>query len=308
MLGSPLSVRLSLVLSLLCLVVGFGSPAAAADAVEAALTRDPPVDAAYPATMVELTVTSAGARLPAHIYVAAGAGPHPTVVLLHGFPGNERNLDIAQALRRFGFNTVFFHYRGAWGAEGPYSILGQRDDIAAVIAHLSDAEIAAALRVDASRISVLGHSLGGWLALASGARSAELQCVIALAPANLALWQDELAGSADPRGFAAYADTLFMLSGMSAQSLRDEIAAAPREALDTRGFGAQLAGRAVFLAVGEDDDVTPAATDWAPVAAAYGAVPGLRFTGRLLPGDHSFSTSRLRLIREILSWAGSNCR
>ena len=74
------------------------------------------------------------------------------------------------------------------------------------------------------------------------------------------------------------------------------------------GFGPGLAGKAVFLAVGEDDDVTPAATDWAPVATAYAAVPGVRFTGRLLPGDHSFSTSRVRLTREILSWAGANCR
>ena len=32
--------------------------------------------------------------------IAAGAGPHPTMLLLHGLPGNERNLDLAQAARR----------------------------------------------------------------------------------------------------------------------------------------------------------------------------------------------------------------
>jgi len=38
------------------------------------------------------------------------------VVLLHGYPGNERNLDLAQARRRDGWDIVFFHYRGAWGS------------------------------------------------------------------------------------------------------------------------------------------------------------------------------------------------
>ena len=44
---------------------------------------------------------------------ANGQGPHPTIVLLHGFPGNEKNLDLAQSLRRAGYNVLFFHYRGA---------------------------------------------------------------------------------------------------------------------------------------------------------------------------------------------------
>jgi hypothetical protein len=34
---------------------------------------------------------------------------------LHGFPGNERNFDVAQALRRAGYAALVFHYRGSWG-------------------------------------------------------------------------------------------------------------------------------------------------------------------------------------------------
>jgi hypothetical protein len=32
------------------------------------------------------------------IYIASGAGPHPTVLMLHGFPGNEKNLDLAHSV------------------------------------------------------------------------------------------------------------------------------------------------------------------------------------------------------------------
>ena len=41
-------------------------------------------------------------RLLSVLYTAGGEGPHPTVILLHGIPGCERNLNLAQALRRAG--------------------------------------------------------------------------------------------------------------------------------------------------------------------------------------------------------------
>jgi esterase/lipase len=46
------------------------------------------------------------------LYLAQGKGPHATVLFLHGFPGNEKNIDLAQAVRRAGFNALVFYYRG----------------------------------------------------------------------------------------------------------------------------------------------------------------------------------------------------
>ena len=59
-------------------------------------------DSVHPPAMVELAFESNGHRVNGLMYLAQGAGPHPTVILLHGYPGNERNLDLAQALRRAG--------------------------------------------------------------------------------------------------------------------------------------------------------------------------------------------------------------
>jgi len=47
------------------------------------------------ASIGEFAIPSAGSRMNAILYRPAGPGPHPLVVLLHGFPGNERNLDLA---------------------------------------------------------------------------------------------------------------------------------------------------------------------------------------------------------------------
>src|ERR671911_674101 len=68
-----------------------------------------------------VTFDSAGAALPGVMHLPAGPGPHPAVVLLHGFPGNERNFDLAQDLRRAGYAALIFHYRGSWGAAGDWS-------------------------------------------------------------------------------------------------------------------------------------------------------------------------------------------
>jgi pimeloyl-ACP methyl ester carboxylesterase len=264
----------------------------------------------YPASVAELTFDSHGARLPGHAYLAAGAGPHPTVVLLHGFPGNERNLDLAQALRRAGFNAVFFHYRGAWGAEGTYRLAHLVPDAQAVLAYLRQAENAARLRVDRRALSVLGHSLGGYVALATGERADDLRCVMALSPANPGLWKRGLeADSAEVRQrLLPYADTLFMLRDFSAASLAEELRVMPMAALDTTGFAPGLRGKSVLLLVGADDTVTPAATMFEPARAAYAAKDDIDLTAQVISGDHSFSWSRLALGERIVNWAVRHCR
>ena len=65
-----------------------------------------------------VVITSAGSKLLGALYCAAGAGPHPTALVLHGIPGLEKNTDIAYALRDAGWNALVFHYRGCWGSEG----------------------------------------------------------------------------------------------------------------------------------------------------------------------------------------------
>ena len=45
----------------------------------------------------------------------------PVVILCHGMPGQDKNLDLAHALRRAGYFAVTFSYRGVWGSHGEYS-------------------------------------------------------------------------------------------------------------------------------------------------------------------------------------------
>ena len=271
--------------------------------------RDTPPDPDFPPAIEELAISSDGARMPGLIYIANGEGPHPTVVLLHGFPGYEKNLDIAQALRRAGFNVLFFHYRGAWGAEGSYSIRQLDDDTLAALAFLRDPANAGIYRVDTAHLSLLGHSLGGYTALAAGSQDREVICVVAMAPANLGFWKEGFAkGDAVGERLFAYADSLFMLEDFDGAVMRRQLQSASVDELDTRGFGPALRGKSVFMVVGDEDTVTTPEAMFQPVVAAYERVEGLDLEHHIITGDHSFSWSRLLLTRLVLDWLERDCR
>src|SRR6266516_4386683 len=96
-----------------------------------AVASDPVTsDSLYPPTLADVQIPSSGARMNGVLYLAQGKGPHTTVLVLHGFPGTEKNADLAQAVRRAGFNALIFHYRGAWGSEGDYSFSHVLEDVA----------------------------------------------------------------------------------------------------------------------------------------------------------------------------------
>jgi pimeloyl-ACP methyl ester carboxylesterase len=165
------------VIAALCLGLAAVAPALAAHhpapALDRALwtvTHDPPRDAAHPARNRQLLIESHGSQMNALFFLAAGAGPHPTMLLLHGLPGNERNLDLAQAVRRAGWNVLTFTYRGAWGSEGDFSIGHALEDTRAAMIFLRSDEAANVYGVDAHHIVIAGHSMGGF---AAGAFAAE---------------------------------------------------------------------------------------------------------------------------------------
>jgi pimeloyl-ACP methyl ester carboxylesterase len=140
---------------------------------------------ANPPSMQTFQIPSHGALLNAFVYVAGGAGPHPLVVLLHGFPGNERNLDLAQDIRRAGWDVLYFDYRGSWGSPGAFSFSHAIEDTAAAITLMRDPEMTWLFRLDPSRIVLIGHSMGGFMAVQDAAADPAILGVALISAADL---------------------------------------------------------------------------------------------------------------------------
>ncbi len=148
------------------------------------LYEDMRIDSLYPATLEELQFDSSGDSIYGFSYVANGKGPHPTVVLLHGLPGNERNLDVGQHLRRNGYNVVFFNYRGSWGSQGTFTYENSLADVRAVLDRITDSVTRERLRVDTRNIFLFGHSMGAGLALIAGLEDPRVKGVVAVSVFN----------------------------------------------------------------------------------------------------------------------------
>jgi pimeloyl-ACP methyl ester carboxylesterase len=267
----------------------------------ASLTEDPPVDKANPAAMQTVQVSSHGVLLNGLVYVAAGAGPHPVVVLLHGFPGNERNLDLAQAIRRAGWDVLYFNYRGSWGSPGAFSFTHAMEDTHAALAWLREPAVAAKLRTDPRYIVLIGHSMGGMIAANVGADDAGVKAIGLISaadmagrtlPAVMAGKQEEAVG---PIAKSLAAEGLAPLAGCTSESLaRDLMANAAKWSLP--GLAPKLAPRPL-LVVTSDDGLAP---------ANEALVANLKKAGDTdvvavhMATDHAYSDHRLALQKAVL--------
>ena len=257
-----------------------------------AIYTDPPHDKAHPAGMEVLHIPSGGVRINGVAYTAAGAGPHPVLVLMHGLPGNEKNLDLAQAARRAGWTVVTFNYRGSWGSPGPFRFAGNLEDARAVLAYLRDPANSAKLAIDPKRIVVAGHSMGGWVAAMTAERDPALAGTILISAANMG-------GRKMPRAeaVALMADNMEALAGVTAASMADEVLA--NSAPFDWTTGAAGLARSPLLILTSDDGLAPMSE---ALAAAVKVAPGARVTAVHVRTDHSWSGARIRLAQEVLSW------
>ena len=284
----------------LLLASGF---AASALQLPAALTTDPPVDKAHPATMSSFQIPSHGQPMNAIAYMAAGQGPHPVVIVLHGFPGNEKNLDLAQSIRRAGWNAIFFNYRGSWGTPGTFSFSNAIEDTQAAIAYLRDPANAARLHSDPKRIALVGHSMGGFMAAYAGSHDSAILGTGLISAANFHDWaggdlkpEQEQANRA--RLVKSIADNdILPLAGCTAESLADEMLS-HRKQWDFVDY-ASLFGARPLLLITSDDGLAPGAVH---LAAAVRRRGNTHVTESHFATDHSYSDRRIALQAAVLNW------
>jgi uncharacterized protein len=267
----------------------------------AAISTDPPPDKAYPATIETFQIPSHGAMLNALAYLAEGAGPHPVVLLLHGFPGNEKNLDLAQAIRRDGWDVVYFDYRGSWGSPGDFSFTHSIEDTQSAVAYLRDPANAKKLRSDPADIVLIGHSMGGFMARYVGAQDPAIKAIGLISAADMGVDKVQALKPGEEKeataSLAAHlaAEGMAPLAGCTPESLAKEIIA-NAAAWNTVGLAPKLASRPV-LVITSDDGLAPSNDAFVAALHKAGATD---ITAVHLATDHSYSDQRIALEKAVL--------
>ena len=104
----------------------------------------------------------------------------PVVLMLHGHPGGDKNLDIGEALRANGFAVAVMSYRGVWGSHGDYLLSHNIEDVISAVDFLR--ANADTYRIDPQKVFLFGHSMGGFSALNAMARGLKVSGAVLMAP------------------------------------------------------------------------------------------------------------------------------
>ena len=266
-----------------------------AQQVPRAIYTDPPRDSAHPARMQVLHIPSGGVKINGVAYVASGAGSHPTFVFFHGLPGNEKNLDLAQAVRRAGWNAITVNYRGSWGSPGQFRFGNNLEDAVAVLAFLRDPLTARNLGIDTTRLVIAGHSMGGWVTTLTAAKDHGLAGAILISAADMGAVGKMTRAAAIP----FMADNMESLAGVTAESMADEVLGGAVK----WGFADAVPGLAhvPLLVLSSDDGLAPG-TD--ALVKAVRAAGNKRVTTVHKATDHSWSDKRIALESAVVIWLG----
>jgi pimeloyl-ACP methyl ester carboxylesterase len=264
-----------------------------AQSVPAAIYTDPPLDAAHPASMAVLHIPTHGVLINGLMYSPPGAGVHPTLVICHGLPGNEKNLDLAQAVRRAGWNAVTFNYRGSWGSPGTFRFAQNLEDADAVLAYLRDPANAAKFAIDTKHIAIAGHSMGGWVTALTAAHDHQLSGAILISAADMA----SFGARPHEQIVKEMADDMESLNGVSAESMANELTSIRNKFSFDQAVDGLV--QTPLLVLSADDGLAPSTNMLINAIKAKG---GNNITAIHIATDHSWSDHRVFLESTVITW------
>lgn len=257
-----------------------------------------------------VSFVSEGDTLRGRMFVADGAGPHPTVLFLNGFEGSPEAPGFLAPVHEAGHNVLFFTYGGTWGSDGRFSVDRVLADARAALAFLRSSEARAGYRVDRNHVAVYGLSFGGWVALSLAATEPSLDCVAARVPANLGALGRMLKTSEPFR--TAWIQNLRRLetddSPVRVESSVEE-AMTPlvehADDYDAVSLVPALRDRTVILFGAEHDEQTPITLHYQPLADAFRATGMERLTVVTAPGGHQ--DRRPQWDATLVEWLREDC-
>lgn len=148
-----------------------------------------------PGRFEELTYLSKGLKIKGYLYRPPGPGPAPAIIYSHGSVRRGQLVEPrryewrAYRLARLGYAVLVAERRGYGGSEGEgviggegnpnslrYGLPGEVQDVLSAIAYLKGRP-----EIDATRIALLGKSLGGLVSLLAAAERPDLRGAISLA-------------------------------------------------------------------------------------------------------------------------------
>ena len=256
--------------------------------------------------LVPIVFDSHGSILYAYFSEAHGKGPHPTVILLHGSPGGNRDvLGLAKAAPRAGWNALVFNYRGFYESEGISSLKNSVEDVFSALNFIQSDEIVKKYRIDVDHIALAGWSYGGDIALTAAASDSSIKYVISIAAADLSEIA-KLAKKSD-KFRAMFVETINnriikgLVKGPGGKEALEELLA-NSDKYDLVKHANNLSEKSLLIIGGWNDQASTLEGHVLPLIRALQVQGAKRVKKVILDSDHLFEEKRTELANEVVSW------
>ncbi len=252
---------------------------------------------------VPVTFESKGANIHAIFYQASGVEPLPTVILCHGFPGNNTDvLGLGQRLMKAGFNALAFNYRGSWESEGLFKDANSLEDVISAVHYVKSSFVVKEFNVDLSRIALIGYSYGGGMALLGSLSDVSVKRVVDLAGGNLSVLgraSDEFMQELEKKVDQDLSD-----SGFRAPKARELFAElrANIDRYDLVKHAETLSNKDILIIGACRDQEADLENHILPLFRALQRYGAKQLQIEIFDTDHSFTNVRSQLADKIVSW------
>jgi pimeloyl-ACP methyl ester carboxylesterase len=255
---------------------------------------------------IPIEFVSQGYKIQGKFYSASGKPPFPTVLLLHGLPGNVDDvLGLGLTLSQNGINTVSFNYRGTYQSEGIYSLRNTFEDIQAALEYLHREEIVREFKIDTSRQVLGGYSFGGGMAMAYAIRHPDIKRIVSIAGTDHGEFAREYLQIPT---FKQMIDTMFDELMFPEGPVHFQGKEAVQELLqnpdlyDLKPGAPALADRDIFLIGGCNDPYVTIEGHILPLYRILGIAGARQVRLVAFQDDHAFEKSKADLAQAIVNW------
>jgi len=249
---------------------------------------------------------STGVKIHGLFYKASGIDPLPTVILCHGFPGNNTDvLGLGERLAKQGFSALAFNYRGTWGSEGLFTIANSLEDVISAIRYVTSSFAVREFDVDPSSITVIGYSYGGGMALLGSLNDPAVRRVVYIAGGNLSevgrmmQQSDEFRQAILKAVDQGICDSGFR--GPKAEKLFAEVFA-DMDKYDLVKHAKALYNKDILIIGGWRDQENTIEHHILPLFRALQRHGAKQVQIEIFDADHSFTNVRSQLADRIVSW------
>lgn len=259
----------------------------------------------------DIIITRDEIKLKGKFYQAEGDRLLPTVILLHGFPGNETDvLGVGKRMPEAGINALTFNYSGTYQSEGLYSFDNTQKDIKAAYDFIHHANNIEAYKIDTSKIILGGYSYGGGMALTYAANHPEIKSVFSIAGTDHGEFFREYFRN---KHFKQMIDEIFeqltapdgpvrFSKGTKPKDVTEESSAVSDSTYDLRKCAPLLVQKNILLIGGWDDVNVTIDNHILPLYRTLQKEKAENVTILAFQDDHAFKKVRTELADVIINW------